>query len=523
MLAVALLSMGWLIASFLLYRNLILDDPYITFRYGRNFLDGFGFRYNHTGPRVEGFTSPLWVFLSAAALKLNVHPFVLAKLTATLATLLAGAVLVHVIKKNGASFTGLLVAIYLFFTNPDVAYYAFSGMEHCLLLLVISLALLMLTREDKSVIERLVNCALLFATAFVLRPESLVFFAALFLCALINASEWKALGVRGFFQSHFLKSITTLAVILGFFGFRLYYFGSMLPNTYYAKHADHSLFNGLYQGVAYIGSLNGVWFVTLTLAGLSYFHSEKPHTPARNFAGLMIVMIVAYVVKAGGDDTSAFLGGRLMLPLLPCCVFLIGDAFKTQKRAHHLGICLFFAGVTLPAILITTKTYLGKNFDLTSLSSIADLKRSVFSGNQWEEEHPFSTYILQKMPKTSVIAVPWAGRIPYETQLATIDLLGLNDAHIARGPRRQSGIDVKYDEDYVLRQKPDLICENINLTHITSIEQLRAMSDKDLYAIGGFKLGVRSLLRHPFFVSHYEIDREGSNAINAGCFRRITP
>src|SRR4051812_44924838 len=43
------------------------DDPYITYRYARNLVDGYGFVFNPGGPSVDGFSSPIWLLLSTAA------------------------------------------------------------------------------------------------------------------------------------------------------------------------------------------------------------------------------------------------------------------------------------------------------------------------------------------------------------------------------------------------------------------------------------------------------------------------
>ncbi len=52
-----------------LYRNFTLDDPFITFRYAKHLLHGHGPVYN-PGERVEGFSNPLWVLVSAALMAL---------------------------------------------------------------------------------------------------------------------------------------------------------------------------------------------------------------------------------------------------------------------------------------------------------------------------------------------------------------------------------------------------------------------------------------------------------------------
>ncbi len=69
-------------------------------------------------------------------------------------------------------------------------------------------------------------------------------------------------------------------------------------------------------------------------------------------------------------------------------------------------------------------------------------------------------------PTTDVIAVPWAGRVPYATGRPTLDMLGLNDTHIAHLPSLQRGIDVKMDPEYVLARRPKLIFVNVNHCYV---------------------------------------------------------
>lgn len=60
--------------------------------------------------------------------------------------------------------------------------------------------------------------------------------------------------------------------------------------------------------------------------------------------------------------------------------------------------------------------------------------------------------------RKSLVAVDGAGKIPYFSRLETIDMLGLNDLHIAHSPPRSADPGhAKFDPDYVLGRRPDLI------------------------------------------------------------------
>lgn len=71
-------------------------------------------------------------------------------------------------------------------------------------------------------------------------------------------------------------------------------------------------------------------------------------------------------------------------------------------------------------------------------------------------------FLARTRPSGTRIAVAAAGAIPYYSGLLTIDMYGLNDVHIAHGPFRKSegGRLMKWDNDYVLSLRPDLIVIN---------------------------------------------------------------
>jgi hypothetical protein len=69
-------------------------------------------------------------------------------------------------------------------------------------------------------------------------------------------------------------------------------------------------------------------------------------------------------------------------------------------------------------------------------------------------------WLRDTMPQNTSIAVIPAGAIPYESQLVTIDMLGINDEHIAHRdlPLGEFGAGhEKYDTEYVLDRRPDII------------------------------------------------------------------
>ena len=68
--------------------------------------------------------------------------------------------------------------------------------------------------------------------------------------------------------------------------------------------------------------------------------------------------------------------------------------------------------------------------------------------------------LRERFPPDTVVALNAAGIIAYYSRLPTIDMLGLNDRHIARHGRRDRSLRLGHqagDGAYVLTLRPDLI------------------------------------------------------------------
>ena len=66
---------------------------------------------------------------------------------------------------------------------------------------------------------------------------------------------------------------------------------------------------------------------------------------------------------------------------------------------------------------------------------------------------------LREAHPGALLATGAAGKIPYFSRLETVDMLGLNDRHIAMTPPDGANPGHnKYDPDYVFARRPDVIC-----------------------------------------------------------------
>jgi hypothetical protein len=114
------------------------EDAYITFRFARNFANGFGLVFN-PGERVFGFSSPLWTLWMAAGLKLGVAPAQWARPT-TIALELVTLLIVATMLRRGVSNRSAWVFAFFWAMWPYYSAVSVSGMENQAMVGLVALA-----------------------------------------------------------------------------------------------------------------------------------------------------------------------------------------------------------------------------------------------------------------------------------------------------------------------------------------------------------------------------------------------
>jgi hypothetical protein len=209
------------------------DDAFISFRYAQNWVAGCGPVYNCGQPPVEGYSNFLWMVLAALTLALGADPVQWMRalgLACGAGALVAMALLGRRIHRGRASpWIPLLVVG----GSPFWGVNAVTGLETTGAALSVLLAALLSLRLPG---DRRAGwlAGLAWGASYLMRPEA----PALLLVTVV----W-ALGValrRGFERRQVL--LAPLRPLLGFsllagpyFAWRLWFYGDLLPNTYYAK------------------------------------------------------------------------------------------------------------------------------------------------------------------------------------------------------------------------------------------------------------------------------------------------
>jgi tetratricopeptide (TPR) repeat protein len=426
------------------------DDAYISLRYAKNLVDGHGLVFN-PGERVEGYSNFSWTLLLAFLLRMDVSAVLASQILGVLcgvATILVTARFARTLEGRAgpvAIATALLVA-----GNSAFAYWSVGGLETALFTLLVIAGLERGLAPDVSDRGRRWAPAL-FAGAALTRPEGPLVFALWFAIRLLDAAR-EGMGAARANARRLAIDVAIFGLpLLPYFAWKLWYYGDLLPNTYYAKAGLSAQF--LSRGLLYLREIfeaYGLFGVSLALVALGVWPLRTRRVEIRLLA--FALAYSTYVVVIGGDVLRVH---RFWLPLLPIAAILIARGLETLvalawrgRPAHHGALV-----VGMAALLVGGG--LARNWALIQdhRTREADFVDTMRRNGVW---------LKQRFPAETTFATTTIGAIGYWSGLRVIDLLGLTDPEIARHPQPVPGLtdvwrETKYNAESVLRRRPDLI------------------------------------------------------------------
>ena len=413
--------------------NLLADDAFISFRYANHLVEWGELAYNR-GERVEGYSNLLWVLLLAGLSAAGAAPTVAAPLLGYLLGLgTLWATYWSARNLLGCGRIATFAALVWMATNISWSFWTVAGMESALFsLLLLSLWAASWSARASS-LRGALGVALLSGLLALTRPEGA---AGVALVPLVLG------GLRRLRPRVWLgATLCGLALVLALIGWRQVYYGTWLPNPVHAKVALTGA--TLVRGGTYLWSFswNELVVVLLPLLVLARRRDARYLTLLS-----MIVGYFAFVVLVGGDGLYRYRLPAHVVPLLA-----VGFAAGLERV------------LTLPARL---EWPIGMAAGLAS--AIALLRPGFFRDftllevREWEERWTLvGKGLAEHTPPELSIATNVAGRVPYFSLRRTLDLLGLNDAVIARTNVPALGTGYAGHERaapaYVLERKPDLI------------------------------------------------------------------
>ncbi len=435
----------------------LVDDAMVSMRYAQHLAQGFGLVWNVGHPPVEGFTNPAWMLIMSLLhlLPIPAARVSLAVMVVAALLLLTNVVVVHRIAsllRPELAATPLLAAGLAAFYFPAV-YWSLRGMEVGLLTLLVDAALLLVLLKSKPGRRDAVVLGLLLSLAVLTRLDGLL--QVLIILGYLTVSRAQRSNL--FIPLMFV--LLTLAIILVF---QRLYFGDFLPNTYYQKMAGTALWPRIRNGVL-VFYQHALWDTALpavvSLAALLIYRDfRRPQTLL--LAALFTIQCV-YSVWVGGDyaEPEVNAANRFITQGMPALIILVSlslDRLLQDARLRLAGRPGLQAGLAAVLSLVVLAVMSGRPW-------VAWLHDNAPLLDADQRRARLGLVIARNSSPQAVIAVHAAGQIPYYSDRTMVDLLGLNDPVVAKGPVTGAfypGHD-KWNYGYsILQLRPDLVADN---------------------------------------------------------------
>lgn len=213
-----------------------IDDAFITFRYSRNLVEGYGFVYN-PGERILGTTTPLYTLLMAALGFLTGsegYPWFALIVNALADAVTSGLLALMAWRLSGrVTLAGLLGVLWAI--SPVSVTFAVGGMET-------SIAILWMTAATYAYLTRREQWMIALAALGVLtRIDALIWVGLLLLHHWI--AYWRAHPAPGCLVQRVPWKLWGLfaALLLPWFAFSWLYFEQILPRSLFAKRVAYAV------------------------------------------------------------------------------------------------------------------------------------------------------------------------------------------------------------------------------------------------------------------------------------------
>ncbi|MCD6385943.1 hypothetical protein J7M23_09240 [Candidatus Sumerlaeota bacterium] len=484
-----------LVAHCSYYLGWTIDDPYISYRYAENLANGKGLVFN-PGEQVEGYSNFLFTLILAGFNFLGISPVWLSRLIGFCSALALIWVMFHALDKELFSPSALplirFFPLYLIALNGSLALWSVSGLETGFYTLLVALAWLLLIREDHAKASPLiVSCVFLLVALS--RHEGALFFIVCF-----AGDIWRTAKNK---DSILLRRLILRAIPIGVL-FALYnlwrisYYHSLLPNTFYAK-ATGDFSTRISEGVVYLFRFvlnNGNLLYLLVLFPILSQLRLKPSV-IRSLEFIIAGLI--FVIYSGGDWMPLW---RFLCPIMPMLFYIMGlglAEFWRRVKTRDIQLRRRDFAILMVIVLLAIGVYQERRLTFPIMSSVRE-------GSFYRPNILAGLWLKFNADPSAKVAGEEAGIIGYYSQRYFIDMVGIVEPHIARIP---GALHQKSDPQYILRQKPTyiiLICKPFypkknahNPSPLTSQIEAIFTTGKQILAQQEFQAHYKAVARFP--------------------------
>lgn len=381
-------------------RNAGIDDVGVSYRYARHMAEGAGLAWNAGEEPVEGYSNLLWVLMLASGHLFGADIEVLSRVLG-LAFGLATLLLVHRLalsllderQQAAAPLVPLLVAL-----TPAWIMWIMSGLEIALYSLLLVLAVYALTLSNRA---KTVTASIALSLLILTRPEAI----GLAIGYLGVVWMTKAFAEQAPLRGVGIPLLAVIGTVAAVTVFRLAYYGYPLPNTVYAK------FSTLFPSAKVVG----LWVLYIAPILLIWMATARGWWRSRARAPMLcaIVLVVVQTLQVLPVNPVMHFLHRYTIAFVPL-LYLPVPLVLTRLSARSRMVAV--AGLGILAAWIVS--------DWPSVLRYYDANDYMWRRQQCVIEK------LQSLPGSPRIAMIDAGRIPFRTDLPSIDAWGLCDRRI---------------------------------------------------------------------------------------------
>jgi hypothetical protein len=445
-----------------------IDDVYIDLLHARNLAEHGKLTLDFGDKPVEGFSSPLNVFLHALFFYGGLDPIFFSKfrgLLAGICSIFLTYLLTYHLSHN--RYLALFSAGILSLT-PSFQYWSVSGLETPIYTFFLVLAIYLLITQP---LYSAIPLGLLSFT----RPEGLIFFFPGIMYIFVDYLE-KRSGRALVRLLLWIGMFVTIAA--PYFIFRFFYFHSLFPNTYYAKIND---FVSPYAGIVYCFDFL-VHYAPYAFLAMPFLFISGDRIRKELFLVLAFLCAqIVVIIRAGGDWMPKFRFMTMVLPLIITAsalavhqlietVLLLKSSVPSTTKGkfnYRIGFRVF-AGFTVGVCILLGIVYLGfyaeKKEGMQHFPVLDDIPLRRHKDIYSDVAALITAEIKRQHRKAQdlTIALEPVGVIPFFTRTQVLDLSGKTNRDIARslltfGPKLEREKDL-YVSEIFYRRLPEFFC-----------------------------------------------------------------
>ncbi|KTD11219.1 hypothetical protein [Legionella jamestowniensis] len=418
-----------------------IDDMYISLRYAKHWVEGYGLLWNIAEEPVEGYSNFSFVVIAALALKLSIDPIIALKSAGVFGLLLSTISLYFLSRFWFTPWIACIPCAWLLLYKGEILW-SVSGLETTVYQALICSSLVMLFRgmgyqlfpkkRSQSNAFYGILAGIVLALAGMTRPEAPALMLTFYGLALVDKPEK---GVRHYYYGLLWSGLSLVLLFLPYFFWRWQYYGHLFPNAVYCKGFREFSFSLILQYIEL------VWpFLLIALPALLKTNDKRHYflwVPSLVYSGLLW----------GADPIVAF-ANRLFLPvfilLLPLTLqgMRYSILYFIPKNDTFCSVYLTIAALLFAFLFIPKMTLASYRYFAINPQAGIRLRQEVVA---WLDKY---------IQRGSRVVLADSGLIPYASSLNFIDSYCLNNKKMTEISTENRYL---WLCDEVIKSKPEVI------------------------------------------------------------------